>query len=170
MSLLVLYLLLAKATLTSFSGSSSLPIIRHDLVERYHVLTDRQLNAAVAAGQAAPGPNGLYVVGVGYFVGGVPGGCAGFLAVVTPAFLVIPMLRFLGRKADQPAVKSAIRAVSMAAAGLILSATVPLARDALSGAIPIAIAVGSFFFLIITRKPTVWVVAAAALIGLVVIR
>ena len=33
MSLLLLYLLLAKATLTSFSGATSIPVIQHDLVE-----------------------------------------------------------------------------------------------------------------------------------------
>jgi chromate transporter len=48
-NILLLYLLLLKATLTSFSGLASLPVVRADLVARYHVLTDRQLNTAVAA-------------------------------------------------------------------------------------------------------------------------
>jgi len=48
-NLVVLYLLLVKATLTSFSGLASLPVIRGDFVLRYHMLTDRQLNTAVAA-------------------------------------------------------------------------------------------------------------------------
>ena len=165
MNLLLLYLLLTKATLTSFSGLTSLPIVRHDLVEHYQVLSDRQLNAAVAAGRTAPGPNGLYVVSVGYFVAGVPGGCAGLLATVTPAFLIIPMLQYLGRRADKPGVKSAIRAVTLAAAGLVVTTTVPLARDALTGALPIAIAAGSFLILVLTKRSTVWVIAAAALVG-----
>jgi chromate transporter len=140
-------------------------MVRHDFVEHYQVLTDRQLNAAVAAGRSAPGPNGLYLVSIGYFVAGVPGGCAGLLATVTPAFLIIPMLQYLGRKADKPAVKSAIRAVTLAAAGLVVTTTVPLARDALTGALPIAIAAGSFLFLVFTKRATVWVIAAAALAG-----
>jgi chromate transporter len=166
MSLLVLYFLLAKAALISFSGSTTIPVIRHDFVERYQVLTDRQLNAAIAAGRTAPGPNGLYVVSVGYFVGGVPGGCAALLAVVTPAFLIIPMLRFLGRRAERPEVKSAIRAVTLAGAGLILTSTVPLARDALTGALPLAIAIGSFLFLVVTGRATVWVILGGAVVGL----
>jgi chromate transporter len=166
MNLLLLYLLLTKATLTSFSGLTSLPIVRHDLVEHYQVLTDRQLNAAVAAGRAAPGPNGLYLVSVGYFVDGVPGACAGLLAVVTPAFLIIPMLQYLGRKADKPAVKSAIRAVTLAAAGLVVTTTVPLARDALTTPLSIGIAMASFLFLVLTKRATVWVIGVAALAGL----
>jgi chromate transporter len=166
MNFLLLYLLLTKATLTSFSGLTSLPMVRHDFVEHYQVLTDRQLNAAVAAGRTAPGPNGLYIVSVGYFVDGVPGACAGLLATVTPAFLIIPMLQFLGRKADRPAVKSAIRAVTLAAAGLVVTTTVPLARDALTGVLPVVIAVGSLLFLVFSKRATIWVIAAAALAGL----
>src|SRR5207249_3251201 len=113
MNLLLLYLPLFKATVTSFSGLTSLPVVRHDFVEKYRVLTDRQLNAAVAAGRTAPGPNGMYIVSVGYFVAGPPGAFAGWLAVITPAFLIIPLLRFLGRRADQPRVKSAIRGVML---------------------------------------------------------
>ena len=95
MNPLVLYLLLLKATLTSFSGLSSVPVIHNDLIVERHLLTERQLNTAIAAGRSGPGPLGLYVVSVGYQVSGVPGAAAGFLAVVTPAFLVVPILRFL---------------------------------------------------------------------------
>ena len=169
MSLLLLYLLLAKAEFISFSGSATIPVIRHDFVERYQVLTDRQLNAAIASGQTAPGPNGLYVVSVGYFVAGLPGGCAALLAVVTPAFLIIPMLRFLGRRADRPEVKSAIRTVTMAGGGLILTSTIPLARGALTGPWPVAIAIASFLFLVITGRATIWVILGAAVLGLLLI-
>ena len=166
MNPLLLYLLLAKAALTSFSGLTSLPVVRHDLVEHYGVLTDRQLNAAVAAGRTAPGPNGLYLVSVGYFVAGTPGACAGSLALMTPAFLIIPMLRYLGRRAEHPVVKSAIQSVMLSAAGLTIAATVPLARDAITGPLPAAIAIATFLFLTFTRLATVWAIAGAALAGL----
>ena len=166
MNLFVLYLLLLKAVATSFSGLTSLPVVRHDLVEQRRVLTDRQLNAAVAAGRTAPGPNGLYIVSVGYFVGGVPGACVACLAVMTPAFLIIPMLQFLGRRADTPVLKSSIRAVTLAAAGLVGTTTVPLARDALTGWLPVAIAVGSFLFHLFAKRATIWVILGAAAVGL----
>ena len=167
MNLGLLYLLLLKATATSFSGLTSLPVVRHDLVENRQVLTDRQLNAAVAAGRTAPGPNGLYIVSVGYFVAGIPGACVACLAVMTPAFLIIPMLRYLGARADRPAVKSAIQAVMLAAAGLVISSTVPLAKDALAGPLAVGIALGSFLFLVLTRKDTFWVVLGSAVAGLI---
>lgn len=162
----LLYLFLVKATLTSFSGATSLPVIQHDLVETRHVLTERQLNASMAAGRATPGPLGLYVVSVGYFVAGPAGAVAGWLAMITPAFLIIPMLRYLGKRAENRAVKSAIQAVIMAAAGLIGAALVPLAKDALTSPLLIGIAVVSFAVLAFTRRDPIWVIAGSALVGL----
>jgi len=166
MNCFMLYLYLVKATLTSFSGLTSLPVVRHDLVETRHVLTDWQLNAAVAAGRTAPGPNGLYVVSVGYFVGGIPGAIAGYLAMITPAFLILPLLRYLGKRAEQPRVKGAIQGVTIAAAALIVSATVPLARDSVTGWMPAAIAIASFLIIAFTRIDTFWVMLGSALAGL----
>lgn len=167
MNCFVLYLYLVKATLTSFSGLTSLPVVRQDLVETRHVLTDWQLNAAVAAGRTAPGPNGLYVVSVGYFVDGIPGALAGYCAMITPAFLILPLLRYVGKRAEEPRVKGAIQGVSIAAAALIVTATIPLARESITWWAPAAIAVASFLAMTLTRVDTFWVIAGAAVIGLI---
>jgi chromate transporter len=166
MNCFVLYLYLVKATLTSFSGLTSLPVIRQDLVETRHVLSDWQLNAAVAAGRTAPGPNGVYLVSVGYFVDGLPGAIAGYCAMITPAFLILPLLRYVGKRAEQPRVKGAIQGVTIAAAALIVWATIPLARDSITGWFPAAIAIASFLTLAFSRIDTFWVMAAAAIAGL----
>ncbi len=165
MNLCVLYLLLLKATVTSFSGLTSLPVIRNDLVVRRRVLTDRELNAAVVAGRMGPGPYGIYVVSVGYFVAGAPGAFCGYLAMITPAFLIIPMLRYLGARASREGVRSAIESTTLAAAGLIVAAAVPLARDALTGAAAAVIAFASCWVLIATRVDTFWVIAGSAAAG-----
>jgi chromate transporter len=165
MNIFLLYLLLLKATVTSFSGLTSLPIVHNDFVLKHHAITERQLNAAVVAGRAVPGPNGLYIVSVGYFVGGIPGAWAGWLAVVTPAFLIIPLLRYLGARAERPAVRNSIQALTFAAAGLIASTTIPLAQDALHGPVSIAIACASFAFMAFTKRDTLWIIAGSAAVG-----
>jgi len=166
MNVFLLYALLLKATMTSFSGLASLPMVRNDLVVDRKVLTDRQLNTAVVAGRTGPGPNGLYLVSVGYYADGLPGAAAGLLALMTPAFLILPMMRWLGRRAESPRVKSAIRAVVLASAGLLLSASLPLARDAITGPVTLGIVVLSFGLLVLTKIDTLWVVLSGALIGL----
>jgi len=167
MNVFLLYALLLKATLTSFSGLASLPMVRNDLVVERKVLTDRQLNTAVVAGRTAPGPNGLYLVSVGYYAGGLAGATAGLLAVMTPAFLILPMMRWAGARANTPRVKSAIRAVLLASAGLLLSASLPLTRDAITGPLTLVIMLVSLALLMLTRIDTVWVVLGGAAIGLI---
>jgi hypothetical protein len=90
MNPVLLYFLLLKATLTSFSGLASLPVIRADLVTSRHVLTDDQLNTAVVVSPTTPGPVGVYVVSVGYSVAGVPGAVAGWAAMCTLRFSSSP--------------------------------------------------------------------------------
>jgi hypothetical protein len=92
----VLSLLLLRATGLSFSGFASVPVIREDLVVTRGVLTDEELNSAIAISQASPGPLGLYVIVLGYFVAGVPGALAGAFALATPAILTIPTAARLG--------------------------------------------------------------------------
>jgi chromate transporter len=166
-NIFLLYALLLKATLTSFSGLASLPMVRNDLVVERKVLTDRELNTAVVAGRTAPGPNGLYLVSVGYYAHGLPGATAALLALMTPAFLIVPMMRWAGARAESPKVKSAIRAVVLASAGLLLSASLPLARDAITGPLTLGIVLVSFAVLVLTKIDTVWVVLGGAVIGLI---
>jgi chromate transporter len=166
MNLFVLYLVLLKAVMTSFSGMASLPMVRDDLVVKRHVMTDRQLATAIVAGRTGPGPNGLYLVSVGYFVDGLPGAFAGLIALLTPAFLVIPLMRWMGAYAKIPRIRGAIRAIVLGSAGLLMAASVPMARDAATGPLLAAIVVVSFITLVFTRVETWWVMGGAAAVGL----
>jgi chromate transporter len=163
MSLLVLYLLLLKATATSFSGVGSLPVVRDEFVVKRKVLTDLQLNAAVAVGRSTPGPTGLYVVSVGYFIRGVCGAIVAWLAMITPALTVIALLHCLSRRADHPRVRSVMQAVVIASGGLTIAATVPLMQETLTAFFPILICVGSLLVLVAApRLGTIWVILGSA--------
>jgi chromate transporter len=171
MNPLLIYLLFLKATLTSFSGMGSLPIVREEFVVQRHVLTDRQLSTAIGVGRAGPGPHGLYMVAAGYFIAGIPGAIAGCAALMTPAFFIVFLLMHLGRHRDHPRVRGAIRGITIAAGSLVLAAVLPLARDAWTAPLPIVISLASFAALMWTRLDTLWIVlmsAAAGLVGLFV--
>jgi chromate transporter len=167
MNVLLLYLLLLKATCTSFSGLASLPVLRADLVDRYHVLTDTQINAAVTAGRTGPGPMGLYVVCVGYQVARIPGAVAGLLATMTPAFLIVVLLRWIGQAAAHPAVRRTTRAVLIAGAGLLASTSVELTATGVRHPFEAAMAILAFALLVATRVDGMWVMLGAAAAGAV---
>jgi chromate transporter len=125
MNIVLLYLLLVKGTITAFAGLASLPVIQESLVNHYHVLTNEQLNEAVVITRSSPGPVGLYIVSVGYFAAGLPGAVAGWLAMITPALLIIPLVHFVGRRMEHPRVRSVLQTVVIASAGLLLAGRDP---------------------------------------------
>ena len=131
MSVVTIYLLLLKATLTSFAGMGSLPQIQQDFVQTHRLMSDEQLSQAVLVGRATPGPMGAYVVAVGYFTAGWAGAIAGWLAMITPALLAIPLLAIVQRWLRLPRMRSAVDAVVIASAALLVVAGVNLALDAL---------------------------------------
>jgi chromate transporter len=130
-SVVTIYLLLLKATLTSFAGMGSLPQIQQDFVQTHRLMSDEQLSQAVLVGRATPGPMGAYVVAVGYFAAGWAGAIAGWLAMITPALLAIPLLAVVQRWLRLPRMRSAVDAVVIASAALLVVAGVNLALDAL---------------------------------------
>src|SRR5260221_11629667 len=140
--------------------------MRNFLVGPRHILTDRQLNTAIVAGRTGRGPNGLYLVRVGYFAAGLPGALAGLIALLTPAFLIIPLMSWIGEYANLPRIRGAIRAVILGSAGLLMAASIPLARDAATGPWAAAILVISFVVLSFTRIETWWIMVGAAVVGL----
>lgn len=162
MNPILLYLLLLKATITTFSGLASLPVLREDLVVTRHVLTDEQLNTAIVVTRTTPGPVGLYVVSVGYFVAGAPGAFAGWLAMCTPALLIIPLLHFAARQANHPRAQSVIKAVVFASAGLLWATSVPIARTAITDPLTVLILVGSVAVLLTRKVDSLWVILASA--------
>jgi chromate transporter len=168
MNLLLLYLLMLKSTMLSMNGQSSLPIVRAEFVVKHQVLTDRQLNAAVTVAQSAPGPMGGYVVSVGYFIAGVPGAVVSWLALITPAFFVIPLMRYAGRHIDNPDVRRSLDAVVIAGSALIVQTAWPMAREAgvLQGYLPGGVAAAAFALVAFTRVPTVLVILGGMLLTL----
>jgi chromate transporter len=162
-NVLALYLVLLKSTCTSFAGLASLPVVQHELVETRHVLTDSQLTEAVVITRSTPGPLGLYIVSIGYFAAGVPGAIVGWLAMVTPALLIIPLLVFARRKAEHPRFKTILQTVILASSGLLLAAAIPLGRDAITGNLTAAVAVATIALIVWTKIDTLWIILGAAL-------
>lgn len=73
----------ASLSLLAIGGAvSTVPEMHRVLVQQQHWLIDSQFNAAIALGQAAPGPNILFIALLGWNVGlNVAGGVlSGYVA------------------------------------------------------------------------------------------
>ena len=90
---------------------------------------------------------------VGQMLDGPRGATAAWLALVTPALLILPLLYWLGKRAKLPGVARALNAVMLASVGLSLTAVVPLAGDAINGPVPVLlIAASAVIFVNLSRQ------------------
>jgi len=163
------FLLVLKASLFSSGGQGNLPSLHEDLVGRGWA-GNQDFAQALAVGQLAPGPTGLWTVALGYFVAGITGAGLAAAAIILPPLLVLPLARVHGRFSENTAARGFMRGL-----GLAVAATVPVivlrvvgsyGYD-LAGAL---IAVGSFAVLLTRRFPPIAVLGTGAAIGALVYR
>src|SRR5438093_834003 len=127
MNLFLLVWLLLKASLLSTGGMGNVPILHADLIARGWS-SDRQFAEALAIGQVTPGPNGLWVISLGYLVRGVTGSLLAAVAITLPPLLVLAVARLYRRVKDHPAVEGFMRGLSLAGAGIFVVVLASLYR------------------------------------------
>jgi chromate transporter len=150
------------------SGLAIVPFLYGDLVQTQGWLDDRQFLDAVAVAMITPGPVVITVAFIGYLVGGAEGMTVAAIAVFLPVYLFVVLpAPYFRRHRDQPVVKGFVDGVSAAATGAIAGAAYVLATRAISDVTTGVMAMLTFVVLVRWRVSELWVIAAAAAIGLV---
>jgi chromate transporter len=151
------------------SGYVLLAFLRAEFVERRGWLTPQQLLDSVAVGQITPGPVFSTATFIGYILHGASGAAVATAGIFLPAFVLVaisaPLIPRLRRSALAGAVLDGINVGSLA---LMAVVTVQLAQAALVDWLSVAIAVFSALLLFRWRVNSVWLIAGAALLGIVV--
>jgi chromate transporter len=114
------FLLFVKASLFSTGGFSNLPSLHQDLMGMGWA-HEADFGESIAIGQISPGPNGLWVVGLGYFTYGIAGAALALLAVTLPAFLVLVIAAIYGKIEQRTWVAGLMRGVSATVVGILLT-------------------------------------------------
>lgn len=114
------FLIFLKASLFSTGGLSNLPSLRQDLLAEGWA-EDSAFGRSVVIGQLSPGPNGLWVISLGYLTYGLPGALLALIAIVLPAFFVLAVSAGYARIARARWVGGALRGVALAVVGILLS-------------------------------------------------
>lgn len=88
-------------------GPSSIPLIEHEVVEKYGWMTTSEFSEVLALGNALPGPIATKMAGfIGYEVAGVPGALVALFATIGPSLiLMLILLNILYRYRNSPRVK-----------------------------------------------------------------
>jgi chromate transporter len=110
------FMLFLKGSLLSTGGFGNLPILHEELLKRGWA-TERDFAESLTLGQITPGPNGLWVLCLGYMMGGVKGSLLALLAITLPPLLVLIVERFYRSVRDHPAAEGFVRGLSLAVIG-----------------------------------------------------
>jgi len=167
MNIFTLFWEFLKAGLLSFGGLGSLPILVQSLVHNHGWATDAQFGQALAVGRISPGPNGLYVIALGYLVYGVPGAGVAAVANVIPSLLVLPLSSLHRRVARNPRVIGTMRMIGLAVVGILFWTAFSIVRGAATGVADWLIALAAPIIVILRPKwNPVFILLAAGIVGL----
>lgn len=122
---LALFLSFFKASLFSVGGLSSLPLLRSELMGT-GLITEQHVLEALAIGRLSTGPNGLYVVSLGYFAYGWAGAAIALLAATLPPLLLVPAATLIRRQLLTPWAAGMVRGVALSTSGLLLATAIEL--------------------------------------------
>lgn len=117
---LIYFLLFLKASLFSTGGFSNLPSLHQDLIGNGWA-NQAEFGQSVAIGQISPGPNGLWVISLGYLTYGFPGAFMALIAITIPAFFVLAVSAGYHRIEHQRWVPGFMRGISLAVVGITLT-------------------------------------------------
>jgi chromate transporter len=149
------------------SGYVLLAFLRSDFVVRLHWLTEQQLLDSVAVGQVTPGPVFTTATFIGYLLGGVPGAAVATVAIFLPGFLLVAASgRFIPKIRSSAIAGAMLDGVIVGSLALIGVVTWQLGRAALIDPLTYAIAIASVVLLLWKRVNAVWLIAAAAVAGM----
>ncbi|HEX2980042.1 MAG TPA: chromate transporter [Anaerolineaceae bacterium] len=152
MSLLTLLALVFTFNVLTFgNGPAMVPLLQAELVDRARVLALDQLLYAVAIGRVTPGQANVYIASIGYFLFGIPGALLGTLAIQIPGYVMLPFMQIYERIRANAWVGNFTRGLTTASVGLIFAATFSIGARSLT-------------------EPITWVVFAAALVLILVVK
>jgi len=165
-----LFVLFVKASALSFGGLGGLPILHQDLAARSVPDLDRLIGQALAVGRLSPGPNGLYVVSLGYEMSGILGGIIGGLALALPPFVVLLVAALYARVAHLKRTANGLMVLSFALTGLLGFTSWQIMTGSSSDVFEWAAGIGGFVVSARFRLHPVWMIGATALIGIALYR
>lgn len=171
MGLPELFLVFLKASALGLGGYGSLPVIREDLILAGHA-SDEQLVQAIAVSRFSTGPNGTYVIGLGYLIAGLGGAFVALIAACIPPLIMVPLVAVARGRLLSAGFAGFVRGASLAVAGLLLAIALALLIPA--GALPaawqVALGVAATAVTIQGRLHPALLMAAGAAAGIILAR
>ena len=158
----------ALLSLMAIGGVSSiLPDMQRYVVEANHWLSARQFADIYALGQAAPGPNMMFVTLLGWQLAGWAGAIVTTLAIICPPILLtLAVTRLSANNPDAPLGRAIRGGLGPIAIGLTLSSGWILAHSSDHSWPAAALTLLTIALVMRTRLNPMWLILAGAIAGM----
>src|SRR5215471_11457176 len=166
---LIYFLLFLKASLFSTGGFSNLPSLHQDLLANGWA-QESDFGQSIAIGQISPGPNGLWVICLGYLTYGYLGALLALVAVILPALLVLIVSAGYARIERQVWVQGAMQGVSLAVVGILLTVVWTILRQPGVDWKGLLIALGAFGLALSRKVNVLLILGLAGVVGYLLYR
>ena len=155
--------------LTFGGGYAMLPIIQKEIVEEKKWATEEEVLDYYAVGQCTPGIIAVNTATfIGYKVHGIIGAIVATLGVVFPSLIIITIIAALLKNfANYSIVQHAFSGIRVVVIALIVSAILKLAKTSIKNSTTLIIAIIAFILLAFVNLSPIYIVIAAACIGLI---
>ncbi len=149
------------------SGYVLVALLRSDLVQRLHWLTEGQLIDAVAAGQVTPGPVFTTATFIGYLLAGPRGALVATAGIFLPAFVFVAASGPLVSKLRASPVAGAfLDGLNVASLALMAVVTAQLARAAIVDLPTAVLGLAAAVLLLRYKINATWLMLGGAAIGM----
>ena len=159
--------IILKAFLLSTGGFGPLPSIHQDLVP-FGQAQEHHFTEALSVGQLSPGPNGLWVVALGYLMGGLPFAIMAALAALLPPLLILLVQRVYQRVAHHPATHGFLDGLGLAIIGVGIIVLGSLLFSNGFDLRLIAITALGAIATLLRRLPSIAIIGIAAVFGMLI--
>ena len=155
--------------LTFGGGYAMLPIIQKEIVEEKKWATEEEVLDYYAVGQCTPGIIAVNTATfIGYKVHGIIGAIVATLGVVFPSLIIITIIAALLKNfANYSIVQLAFSGIRVVVIALIVSAILKLAKTSIKNSTTLIIAIIAFILVAFVNLSPIYIVIAAACIGLI---
>jgi chromate transport protein ChrA len=86
--------------------------------------------------------------------------------MITPALLIVPLIHFAGKRATHPRLRSMMKSVVLASAGLLWVSSIPLMREAVRDPLTIIILLVTVVLLVMRKLDSLWIILGASALEL----
>ncbi len=153
-------------------GYAMLPMLQKEVVEKHHWATEDEVLDYFAIGQCTPG---IIFVNTATFIGykqkGIPGAIAATVGSIFPSLCIVMFIAaVLNNFAELPVVQHAFAGIRVVVSVLIINAVKGLWKKSIVDKLCMVIAAASFLVSVWVDISPVWIVIAAAVLGIAVSR